>query len=147
MFRTKLLANLLIYYVFPPAVRTHVLVKLPVPGWLPTAPKWLLMKAGAPGRLAIFDGLFNLPDLIWIELDGNVIELATELRARFGLRTPAALQAACCLQLGSEHRLLTGDRGFQTVDGLHSSAWDDHEQLKGVAQGQARLAPHWLPSA
>lgn len=77
------------------------------------------IKAGSPERLARFDAFFQQPDLIWIELERSVVELATELRGRLGLRTPDALQAACCLQLGREHMMLTGDRGFARVEGLH----------------------------
>lgn len=76
------------------------------------------IKAGSPERLARFDAFFQQPDLIWLELDRGVVELATELRGRLGLRTPDALQAACCLRLGPEHVMLTGDRGFARVEGL-----------------------------
>jgi len=69
--------------------------------------------------LSRFDGFFSRPDLVWVELDRNVVELATLIRARHGLRTPDALQAACCLQLGPEHVLLTGDAAFGRVPGLH----------------------------
>ncbi|MCP9785164.1 hypothetical protein [Cyanobium sp. N5-Cardenillas] len=34
------------------------------------------------------------------------------------LRTPAALQAACCLQLGDEAVMITGDASFWQVPGL-----------------------------
>ena len=80
------------------------------------------IKAGSPERLALFDAFFQQPDLIWLELDRSVVELATELRGRLGLRTPDALQAACCLQLGRDHVMLTGDRGFARVEGL-SISW------------------------
>ena len=76
------------------------------------------IKAGSPERLARLDSFFQQPDLIWLELERSVVELATELRGRLGLRTPDALQAACCLQLGPEHVMLTGDRGFARVEGL-----------------------------
>ena len=76
------------------------------------------LKANVPGRLALFDEFFARPDLIWVELDRNVVELATEIRARYGTRPPDALQAACCLQLGPSHRFLTGDQQFQRISGL-----------------------------
>lgn len=76
------------------------------------------MKAGDPARLAAFDAFFSLPDLTWVELGREVVELATAIRARHGLRTPDALQAACCLQLGPQHVLLTGDKSFERVQGL-----------------------------
>jgi predicted nucleic acid-binding protein len=46
------------------------------------------------------------------------VELATSLRASHGLRTPDALQAACCLLLGPEAVMLSGDADFGRVAGL-----------------------------
>lgn len=69
--------------------------------------------------LALFDTFFARSDLVWVELDRDVVELATAIRVRHGLRTPDALQAASCLQLGPEHVLLTGDGSFQRVHGLN----------------------------
>jgi predicted nucleic acid-binding protein len=36
------------------------------------------------------------------------------------LKTPDALQAACCLQLGEDHVFVTGDVGFRRVAGLNT---------------------------
>ena len=69
--------------------------------------------------LAAFDAFFARPDLIWVELTKDVVELATAIRVRHGLRTPDALQAASCLQLGTKHLFLTGDMGFKRVAGLN----------------------------
>lgn len=69
--------------------------------------------------LSRYDAFFSRPDVTWVELTREVIELAAAIRARHGLRTPDALQAACCLQLGHEHQLLTGDAAFQRVVGLN----------------------------
>ncbi|MDN5842085.1 MAG: PIN domain-containing protein [Alcaligenaceae bacterium] len=66
-----------------------------------------------------FDGFFAQQDLVWVELSREVVELAAAIRVRHGLRTPDALQAASCLQLGAEHVLLTGDAEFQRVQGLN----------------------------
>jgi len=68
--------------------------------------------------LAAFDSFFALPDLTCVELTRDVVELATEIRIKHGLRTPDALQAASCLQLDSEHTFLTGDGGFRKVAAL-----------------------------
>lgn len=73
------------------------------------------LKAGDAATLALFDTFFAQPDLVWIELTRQVVELATVIRVRHALRTPDALQAASCLQLGPEHLLLTGDRTFERV--------------------------------
>ena len=77
------------------------------------------LKVNDLARLAMFDGFFARPDLVWVELSREVVELATVIRARDGLRTPDALQAASCLQLGPKHLFLTGDPTFNRVAGLH----------------------------
>lgn len=59
-----------------------------------------------------------LIDLLWVELGPAVVELATTLRARYGLRTPDALQAASCLQLGPEAVMLSGAADVQRVERL-----------------------------
>ena len=38
--------------------------------------------------------------------------------AHHGLRTPDALQAACCLQLGQDAVMLSGDGDFERIAGL-----------------------------
>jgi predicted nucleic acid-binding protein len=79
------------------------------------------MKSNDSALLNAYDQFFTLPDLIWIELSRDVVELAAAIRVRHGLRTPDALQAASCLQLGSDHQMLTGDLGFARVLGLNVS--------------------------
>ena len=76
-------------------------------------------REGDQATLAAFDAFFARPDLVWIELHKEVVELATAIRVRHGLRTPDALQAASCLQLGSRHVFLTGDAAFERVAGLN----------------------------
>jgi predicted nucleic acid-binding protein len=76
------------------------------------------MKESETDLLRTYDAFFARPDLIWVDLSRDVVELATVIRVRHGLRTPDALQAACCLQLGEEHRFMTGDATFQRVAGL-----------------------------
>lgn len=71
------------------------------------------------GTLALFDAFFARPDLVWVEMNREVVELAAAIRVRHGLRTPDALQAASCLQLGQNHLFLTGDVTFQRVQGLN----------------------------
>lgn len=77
------------------------------------------MTSGDSATLALFDAFFARPDLVWVELNREVVELAAAIRVRHGLRTPDALQAASCLQLGLQHVLLTGDKVFQRVQGLN----------------------------
>ena len=76
------------------------------------------MKRDDAATLRRYDAFFARPDVSWVELTRDVVELAAAVRVRHGLRTPDALQAACCLQLGREHRMLTGDASFQRVAGL-----------------------------
>ncbi|HRN59747.1 MAG TPA: type II toxin-antitoxin system VapC family toxin [Chiayiivirga sp.] len=77
------------------------------------------MKAQDVTLLSDYDAFFARPDLVWVELDATVIDLATAIRARHGLKTPDALQAACCLQLGPDHVFVTGDKAFARVAGLN----------------------------
>jgi predicted nucleic acid-binding protein len=77
------------------------------------------LRSGDLPALNRYDAFFARPDLVWVELSREVVELAAAIRVRHGLRTPDALQAACCLQLGREHVLLTGDATFERVDGLN----------------------------
>jgi len=76
------------------------------------------MKSDDRATLSDFDAFFARPDLQWVELTREVVELAAAVRVRHGLRTPDALQAASCLQLGDAHIMLTGDVGFARVAGL-----------------------------
>ena len=76
------------------------------------------LRSSDQASLDRFDAFFAQPDLVWVELTAPVVELATQLRASHGLRTPDALQAACCLQLGSDTVMLTGDADFEKIRAL-----------------------------
>lgn len=78
------------------------------------------MKVDDMETLARYDRFFARPDLICVEMGADAVDLATAIRARYGLKTPDALQAACCLQLGDDHLFITGDAGFRRVAGLHT---------------------------
>ena len=77
------------------------------------------MKSNNNVTLAAFDAFFARSDLAWVELTKDVVELASAIRVQTGLKTPDALQAASCLQLGGEHLFLTGDGTFRRVAGLN----------------------------
>lgn len=77
------------------------------------------MKSGNSVLLKTYDDFFALPDIVWVELAKTVVELAAQIRATSGLKTPDCLQAACCLQLGAEHLFITGDAAFKRVAGLN----------------------------
>jgi predicted nucleic acid-binding protein len=76
------------------------------------------LRRGEQASLERFDTFFEQSDLLLLELSAAVVELATILRASHGLRTPDALQAACCLQLGPEAVMLSGDADFGRVPAL-----------------------------
>ena len=52
------------------------------------------MKANDSATLTAFDAFFARPDLVWVELSQDVVELAAAIRVQNGLKTPDALQAA-----------------------------------------------------
>ena len=78
------------------------------------------LREGNAAVLEAFDAFFQRPDIVWVDLSGQVIELATAIRARTGLKTPDALQAASCLQWGADHLFVTGDTAFRKVAGLNT---------------------------
>ena len=86
------------------------------------------MKTGDTRSLDKYDAFFNRPDVMVIELTPQVVDLATAIRVRHGLRTPDALQAASCLQAGPEHLFLTGDISFERVHGLHTALLNSNQQ-------------------
>ncbi len=77
------------------------------------------MKGNDSVSLSAYDIFFSRTDLFWVELGKDVVELAAAIRVQTGLKTPDALQAASCLQLGHEHLFLTGDSAFKRVGGLN----------------------------
>ncbi len=77
------------------------------------------MKADDHLVLAQYDDFFARPDLVWVELSKDVVELAAVIRVTAGLKTPDAIQAASCLQLGPAHLFFTGDSAFKRVAGLN----------------------------
>jgi len=66
-----------------------------------------------------YDEFFSTEGLQIVDLSRTVLDSATRIRAGFGLKTPDAIQAACCLSLESEHLFLTEDRAFSKVEPLH----------------------------
>lgn len=66
------------------------------------------------------------PDFEVVPIDLNVAERAAELRARYGLRTPDALQIAAALSSGCE-AFLTNDAKLQRVTELRKLVLDTLE--------------------
>lgn len=78
------------------------------------------IRRGDRKRRELFDSFFSHPGLAVIEIDRDVIEIATELRARHGLRTPDAIQAACALREAPDAEFVTGDADFQKVPNIRA---------------------------
>lgn len=76
------------------------------------------LRDGDAGLLACYDRFFHSAGLTIVELSPKVIDLATQIRAHFMLRTPDAIQAASCLVLGRDTHFVTADSAFAKVAGL-----------------------------
>lgn len=73
------------------------------------------MREGNRTVLALYDNFFRRATLV--ELTSDIIELATDLRARFALRSADSLHAASALQAEASV-LLTTDWGLGRVSDL-----------------------------
>lgn len=74
---------------------------------------------GARELITEYRAFFAARDLLVIELDASVVDMALGLRAHYGLRTPDALQAASALTLPADgHRFITNDKSFERVSAL-----------------------------
>ncbi len=70
--------------------------------------------------LSIYQDFFRNSQLTILEIDSVVIEIATQLRAQYNLRSPDAIQAASCLSMNKEHLFLTNDKQFNLVAELRT---------------------------
>ncbi len=61
--------------------------------------------------LALFDAFYTKRHFRMLDITAALIESATDLRARYGLKTPDALHTATALQERAD-LVLTGDAGF-----------------------------------
>lgn len=66
-----------------------------------------------------YRGFFASTGLQIIEVSSQVLETATLLRARHGLRIPDAIQAASAMSVKGPVILLSGDKQFSKVPGLN----------------------------
>jgi len=66
-----------------------------------------------------YRAFFASTGLQMVEISSLAIETATLLRARHGLRTPDAIQAASALSVKVPVTFLTGDKQFTKVAGLN----------------------------
>ena len=82
------------------------------------------LRDGDQALLDEYRAFFEAGQLQIVELTAPVIERATQLRARHGLMTPDALQAASALQLEGDVLFLTNDDHFRSVGGLRVETID-----------------------
>ena len=61
--------------------------------------------------MAQFDVFFSGVEISLIEVTASVVELATEIRAKYNLKTPDALHYASAIEAAAKV-FLTGDRVF-----------------------------------
>jgi predicted nucleic acid-binding protein len=76
------------------------------------------LREGRRNLVATYDRFFASSGLTVVPLSRAMVDLATAIRARSGLRTPDALQAACCLSLGRPASFITNDAGFRRETAL-----------------------------
>jgi predicted nucleic acid-binding protein len=67
------------------------------------------IRDGNAGLLASYETFFTRSSLRLLEIDAAVMERATDLRVRYGFKTPDAIHVATALVCGADV-LLTGDR-------------------------------------
>lgn len=68
--------------------------------------------------LGLYEAFFSAPDLLTIEMTADIIDHAATLRAKHGLRTPDAIQAASALSLEEPCLFLSSDASFRKVPHL-----------------------------
>lgn len=73
--------------------------------------------AGDLATVAQFDVFFAGLELVLVEVSSAVIERATELRARYNLKTPDALHYATAVEAGATV-FLTGDLAMARCSGV-----------------------------
>ena len=79
--------------------------------------------------LARYDAFFGLPDSERVALDPPVFDLATNLRASQGLKTPDALHLAAALHTGCDEFWTNDDRLIRAASGrIRNVAFNTTEQ-------------------
>ena len=74
------------------------------------------LREGNAPLLKTYDDFFAAIHIV--DLSAEVVDRATDLRVRHGLKTPDALQAASALSLPGEAFFVTADVGFSRVTSL-----------------------------
>jgi len=69
--------------------------------------------------------LLTYPNLLIVGIDAKTVDIASDLRAKYGIRTPDALQLAAAVQAGASG-FITNDARFKQVDeGIEIILLDD----------------------
>ena len=88
----------------------------------------LLVRPKVEGREEVAREYLHLlttyPNLAILAIDVGVAEIAAELRAKYGVRTPDALQLAAAVQAGATG-FITNDRRLEAVKELEIGVLDD----------------------
>lgn len=74
----------------------------------------LPLRRGQAALLSRYDEFFLRPSLQITDIGSSVIDLATDLRVRYGLKTPDAIHVATAMDCGSD-LILTGDHDMARV--------------------------------
>ncbi len=69
------------------------------------------LRAGDTTLLALYEALFNGPEVQLLDITADVVEKATELRASLNLKTPDAIHLASAI-LAKSTAFLTGDKNL-----------------------------------
>jgi predicted nucleic acid-binding protein len=69
----------------------------------------LPLRRGQTELIARYDAFFLSRSLIVVDIGSSVIDLATDLRVGYGLKTPDAIHVATAMECGAD-LILTGDR-------------------------------------
>ncbi|HWR57545.1 MAG TPA: type II toxin-antitoxin system VapC family toxin [Thermodesulfovibrionales bacterium] len=75
--------------------------------------------------LKFYSLLVTYPQLSWIDMTLAVADQAAGLRAKYGLRTPDAIQMASALSHGAG-AFICNDRAFERIEGIECLIIDDY---------------------
>jgi predicted nucleic acid-binding protein len=69
------------------------------------------LREGQSAMIALYDEFFLRRSLHVADIGAAVIDLATDLRVRYGMKTPDAIHIATAIECGAD-LILTGDRAM-----------------------------------
>lgn len=72
-------------------------------------------KTGKPDLVALYRNLLgSFPNLYFVPFDANVADISSDLRARYGIRTPDAIQVATAIHQRAD-AFVTNDAGLRRI--------------------------------